>query len=344
MLMIVFGAGASYDSVPSYPASDSQYRNIEQRLPLANQLFENRTAFANILNQYPQCKPIIPYLRHLADGKSVEQIMQRLQAEAPQDPQRYKQLAAIRYYIQHVIRDCEAIWISSVGDITNHITLLDQIRHFHKADEQVCIVTFNYDMLLEKAFQTIGVNISKLPDYINDKDYKLIKAHGSVNWMRQADLSSLSLMDDVNINGRDDLIQNIENLSLRSSYRLIDDIPHSSGREGIYWIPAIAVPIETKTEFECPNEHLRVLQEMIPHVDKILTIGWRATEKHFLKLVADNLGHDVKRLAVAESEASAEATIRNLAQAGIKGEFELSGNGFTNFVVQRQAEKFLQLS
>ena len=49
-------------------------------------------------------------------------------------------------------------------------------------------------------------------------------------------------------------------------------------------VAAIALPVETKNEFEFPEAHLKKLRSVIPEVTRILIIGWRGTEEHFLKL------------------------------------------------------------
>src|ERR1700730_1073691 len=78
MLLVIFGAGASYDSVlplppPSPPTtSQSNYgflSSIERgphedsRPPLANQLFDDRGLFVQVMNEYVACKPLVNLLR-----------------------------------------------------------------------------------------------------------------------------------------------------------------------------------------------------------------------------------------------------------------------------------------
>ena len=58
MLLVVFGPGVSYDSVPHCPSS-GMYRE-EQRPPLADQLFDTREIFAQALATFPRCLPIVP--------------------------------------------------------------------------------------------------------------------------------------------------------------------------------------------------------------------------------------------------------------------------------------------
>src|SRR5205823_9977424 len=58
------------------------------------------------------------------------------------------------------------------------------------------------------------------------------------------------------------------------------------------WLPAIAVPLETKQSYECPPNHLEAMREWLPQVDRILIIGWRAAERHFLLELEGHLRSD----------------------------------------------------
>lgn len=86
MLMVIFGAGASYDSVPHrHPAA---FPNLANRPPLADELFADRPLFTDAMNRFPACEPIIPLLRHRNQGDSVEQVLERLQDQVQAHPER----------------------------------------------------------------------------------------------------------------------------------------------------------------------------------------------------------------------------------------------------------------
>ncbi len=103
MLMVIFGAGASFDSVPHRPPGMS-FHEREYRPPPANELFGDRPQFASAMEQFPKCLALIPHLRKA--GISVEQELEKLQTEAEEDPERHRQLAAIRYYLHFLLWDC----------------------------------------------------------------------------------------------------------------------------------------------------------------------------------------------------------------------------------------------
>src|SRR5271154_7113734 len=90
MLMVIFGAGASYDSSPTYtigmqPPDEADPNNKENRPPLAKDLFENRPLFIRAVDAFPQCRSIVPRFRDpavLAGQKSLEALLQDLEGEA----------------------------------------------------------------------------------------------------------------------------------------------------------------------------------------------------------------------------------------------------------------------
>src|SRR2546423_1007321 len=113
MIMIIFGAGASYDSVPSRPP-DQYRRGIAgqwfSRPQLDNELFLPPGFLAESLRRFPQCKPVVPYLQSIPEGITLEHRLEELQTEGDEDPQRRIQINAIRFYLHDVIRECERNW------------------------------------------------------------------------------------------------------------------------------------------------------------------------------------------------------------------------------------------
>ena len=74
--------------------------------------------------------------------------------------------------------------------------------------------------------------------------------------------------------------------------------------------PAIAIPVENKREFECPVDHLKQLRMFLPHVTKIIIVGWRATETHFLDLLKSDLTKEVQVQAILGGKQDAEVKRR----------------------------------
>ena len=170
----------------------------------------------------------------------------------------------------------------------------------------------------------------------------MIKLHGSVSWAREVDtpienlqtLASAWAVPYV-------LIDRTPDLAISQRYVMPNQCP--IGKSATCALsPAIAIPVETKRSFECPDDHLETLMGLIPSVTKLLMIGWRATEAHFLKLLAENLQGRVRVLAVADGQEGANEAIENLRRAGINGEFTPADGGFSEFVVNGWADAFLR--
>jgi len=337
MLMVVIGAGASYDSIPAL----RQDMGNALRPPLANQLFEPRDVFATTMQQVGRILPIVPLLQNLPNGRTVEQVLEQLQAEADDYPERRQQFAAVRYYLHVMLWICVAHWNRLAKGVTNYKALLDQIERWRKPDDQVCLVTFNYDTMLEEALPVVGVQIGDLPDYISNDKYKLLKLHGSVNWGRSVDTAILGIENLGAWEIANWLIDNVRSLKISNTFRMVLQHPMSK-LHNVALFPAIAIPVQSKLQFECPTEHLTALQEFIPKTTKLLMIGWSATESHFLKLLAERITHKLKVMAVSGKLDLAKQSVANLTSAGIDVDAIESSYGFTEFIVNREGDDFLR--
>jgi len=323
VLLVIFGAGASYDSVPHLPPPANptdaiQHRadlGREDRPPLANQLFENRPEFVRAMEQFKACLPLIPQLRK--PGIAVEQELARVQEQAEVFPTVHRELAAIRYYLHLALWQCQRRWHNRHQGITNYATLLREIERWRfKSKEQVCYVTFNYDTMLEEAmWPVLGFEIRDLSGYTSLENYSLIKLHGSVNWGRE--------LDGIGNPGNYDcprLIAEAADLKMSGRYRLVGG-NYPMLRDGLLLVtPALAIPVDKKDEFSCPDTHVKALAELLPNVTKTLVIGWRATETKFLQMLNSRLtglGKPIDVMIVSDGVNGAGETFRNLMQAGL---------------------------
>ena len=336
MLMVVFGAGASYDSIPSLPS----HHNLHFRPPLANQLFENRDNFAAVVKRFPKCQPIIPLLRHLPPDLSLEQKLEELQNEAAAYPERHRQLAAIRYYLHFMLWECDRGWFEQSRGVTNYKTLFDELERWRsQRKERVCVVTFNYDRLLEWSLPDVGVTITTIADYVSGDCYKVFKLHGSVDWAR-AVRTPIDVREGNVWHTAKTMIDRAPDLDITNTFYRVEDYPIGVvGDQAVF--PAIAIPVETKRNFECPPDHLEALRACIPEIDRLLLIGWRATEYHFLDLLIKHLQREIVGLVVTESPSSGEEIIQRLTKHGIRGRVTPCSSGFTGFVLGRHVREFL---
>ncbi len=345
MLLVIFGAGASYDSVPSRPPNNEMFIRpyLPYRPPLADELFGSGNQYLTASNSYPRVKPIIPRLQRLPEGRTVEAELERLQEEADDDPERLRQLAAIRYYLHYLITDFTRHWENEEvprGD--NYRTLLDDIRRWRKGGQRVCLVTFNYDTLLESALYTFGHEIRDLPHYIAPTDFKVIKLHGSTNWAREVD-TPIEVPTPTWNQVSNRIIELAPELKVSSRYRLVGTDEWPVGKAGsIVLFPALAIPLETKRDFECPQEHLDALQACLPQVTELLVIGWRAADRPFLQLLRENVPPHPRVMVVAGGQLGGEQVIQKLREVIVGGDYAMSNGGFTEFVLRREVEGLLR--
>jgi len=339
--MVVFGAGASYDSAPH------RRGNYEFRLPLANQLFADRLRFSLWIQRFPRCNAVIPYLRQTS-GSSVESELERLRFEAQTNPSRIKQLAAVQFYLQSMLWECETLWErEEARGVTNYKTLLDQIESWRReVKEEICPVTFNYDTMLEDALPVVDITIHDLPDYVSSDYYKVAKLHGSTNWAHRVNAEVKDIRNRNAIDVANELIERRADLNVLQDFLIIQSPlgdPNRPLPSEVPWFPALAIPVENKQDYECPEAHREELRNCIPDVTGILLIGWRATEKTFLQLLKDNLRGRVQMMAVNGSEASSKETMGRLVQEGIRGILHTTKSGLSDFVTHREVDDFLRL-
>jgi hypothetical protein len=337
MIMVIFGAGASYDSAPSYRPKSNP--NLAARPPLAAELFQPR--FTTWVDRFPKCKAIVHYLQSISEGNTVEHELEKLQGEENTDRERRRQLASIRHYLQAVIWDCEYQWEGFTKAGTNYIILLDQLRRVREND-QVLLVTFNYDRLIEKALPSVGLSIGELHEYVQSDAFKLFKLHGSVNWAREIDNHVVDIRERNLWEVAYELINVAPDLNISHRFRIVDSVPIGKV-DDIPLCPAIALPVETKSNFECPSDHLNCLCEHLGKVTKVVTIGWAAQEQHFLELLKKHLTEDISIYAVAAGKQDAEGVLQRIKAAGIcVKDAEAAEGGFTQCTVKREFERFLR--
>jgi hypothetical protein len=159
MLMVVFGAGASYDSSSDFPPPPRTRMNSPDawRPPLANSLFSNpQRAFSYIVKEYPKLTHVLPYLRERSGNRSVEEILEHLRDEAKDYPERLREIASIQYYLRDLLFEVTAKWLDAIDRVTNYAVLIGELLRLNTSDEPICLVTFNYDLLLDSAARVAG--------------------------------------------------------------------------------------------------------------------------------------------------------------------------------------------
>lgn len=342
MLMVIFGAGASYDSAQAFPV-DGPHAG-PWRPPLANDLFRDRDeAFGGIIRKYSKLTRILPYLREPTSHGSVEQTLESLQTQGRDYPERQRELAAVKFYLSDLLMEVTVRWDDRTNGVTNYAPLVDEILRLDKSGKEICLVTFNYDLLLERALVSFrDFKMNGPEDFLSSHPrLKIFKLHGSVNWSRTVGTAGELYLPNQIIEQAD---------SLQPSDRFVDANAaraHDVRRPYGSVFPALAIPVQTKTEnhFECPTTHREYLARMLPDIRKILIIGWQAREAHFLQMLRSNL-RALERLMVvgrdhSDSVMVARYFLEQIGKARIPRE-HYGKKGFTQFIVNQEGEEFLR--
>lgn len=120
--------------------------------------------------------------------------------------------------------------------------------------------------------------------------------------------------------------------------------PHEMHNFGRPIFPAIAIPVQTKTEdhFECPMVLRSYLRERLTEITKVLIIGWQAREAHFLEMLRFNMPRLTHLMVVAANDADAQEILRYFeGEIRLNVPYEWTGQGgFTNFIVNQEGSDF----
>jgi len=287
MLMVIFGAGASYDSALQVPGDQ---RDVDG-LPLTKGLFDARPWFDAAAKQYGTCKPLVGPLRDLAArGESLllEDELAKIAASSEGNPETLRQLLALRFYVRQAIADQTDHWLDVTGGFTNYGRLLRRVGDWRAAtNEQVVLVTFNYDLMLDSALaeqMALGLVFRQPADYVARDDWKLCKLHGSTDWSRTVRIHDPRW----DVDWATAVIAAADQLELGqgevSRTPIVPEHRVAHGASVIdVTIPALALPVSGKSTFETHPSHVQAFDAAVPQVDRLLIIGWRGMEDHVLE-------------------------------------------------------------
>jgi hypothetical protein len=329
------------------------------RPPLAKDLFSDRGNFGKVLLEFKEATPLVMELERrlkTPEGPTLEQELERFQEEGETTyPPRLEQLTAVRFYLQRILWECSTHWQEERYGKNNYVELLHRLDVWgHTQNERVAIVTFNYDTLVDDAFSSVFRRPLNNVDNFMDEKASLFKVHGSVNWGRR--VSGLSTPGRFSIKPVDDavglakanrirhmLIRETRSLTIGDEFEVLDEhlTPITPAGEPLF--PALAIPFATKRAFECPPGHLKALEALLPEVNRVLVIGWRGNEQHFLKLLDQVRGKAPRILIVGRKTTGVAETSHHLESVGFAPDnIHSHEDGFSNFLEDDSLEEFLR--
>lgn len=303
VLLAVFGAGASHGCLPldfgpevriAAPRPGLNTEFLGRVLPpLTQDLVQPNEFSATLLGKYEAALPVVDAVRAAltAEGAasptvSLERALADYQSLAAKDPQVERHLAAFRFYLRDLLWVCSDYMTSpSLGSgTTNHLTLIRKLHTWAAGSgAHVCLTSFNYDTVLETACRRVwDLDERSLDQYVTYTPMSVLKPHGSVlwQWPLQADRVRGTLHDAAlhSIRAAIDASADINRLHC-VSYQT--DTTHTSART--LTIPALALPMDGKSELIWPPEQQAHFDGVQGRVSKLLVVGWRAAEGHFLE-------------------------------------------------------------
>lgn len=335
MLMVVFGAGASWDSA-NFDPTDPE--TMDWRPPMGRDLFADRKYFGPLVDRFELVRPLVHRFRGAMDSVTLESELETIQARSEGRELTRRRLLALRYYLQALIAGTCQEWSNRLHGNTNYVRLVEEIDDnwtYERRGGRVALVTFNYDLLLDGALGQIGVTVGPdLPTYVQGQ-YLLFKPHGSVNW--------LHYVEGLNRSAHPYYIQVIPGLA-NGTLHAADSFGFEPGRLDWEWydppgIPALSIPIAKKTVFEMPTEHRAALEEAIPQVTHLLVIGWRGNEQHFVELLR---GLNRERLASLVVSGSQSSAVEVATRLGLSTDAPaIFDGGFSDLFRGQQLREFL---
>ena len=285
MLMIIFGAGASYGSRRK---PEMLQLGEPQRPPLTNELLLDK--FGRFADSYPSSRPAIVALRRALSeysDKPIEAAIGELYQAAAGDRERAMHLLALRFYLCDLVETVSNDWWKHFHGFTHYTELLDRIGTWRrKTGEPVLLVTFNYDTLLDRTAedQAGDWKLSDFTSYIKRDDWQLYKLHGSVGWSRVLTTTKGFIQQSPN-----EVVALSEGADFDKGELRPQPWARAAQGEIGAAVPGIAIPTTLKQTFQCPQEHVSKFNEAVKSIDRLLTIGWRGAEPHVLELLAQNI-------------------------------------------------------
>lgn len=292
MKLVILGAGASFDSVYDFFDEKSI---MPWRPPLANELFDTRREFRNIIQNYPGGDFYLSQLNAIDD---IEEYFQSQWHFLKNN--RAVDLAAsflnLNYCLSSLMYQVSNNY-KNVGLSNYDILIKKAYEYAISKKEDVMFVSFNYDTLLENSLNKLYFGDGRkfdIADYIKFP-VKIIKPHGSCNWVKRFDrkfavpgslsvsrylFQSKTSLREITQNLEDEILC-VENPVVEKYFGEINQIWNC--------FPQILIPLKDKDDFILPKTHLEYLQNNIDKTSEILIIGWKGTEAKFQHLLKTSI-------------------------------------------------------
>jgi len=340
------------------------------RPPLTKELFEpkvmgpdkglfndRRRNVEESLSHYPRARSLRGDIAlRLSDSegdRAAETLEQVLMSFRDGSRNRFRRFQQVPFFLRELLGEVSAKFIKNgVNSGENFDVLLDNLL---EAFDEVLFVTLNYDLFLEKAIETVANSVPGAREalgmgwYIQDPHWKLVKLHGSVDWVRAFTPPASILGDLPSDNVRGTALEVLDKL-------FIDEVDLGEIELVLKWdrwrngakflYPAIAVPVDDARQSSiCPREHEQAAEQFLTDCENYLFLGTRGKDNDLVQLLSKSGACRVVGI-VAQGEEDCKETQSNLQEAldFSSGPQIYYSSGFTGFVRDGGLADFLEAS
>jgi hypothetical protein len=197
-LLLVFGAGASKDSISVVPEGKLR---LQYRPPVTDELLASQPHLQEFMLGRGAAKSlvasVVPKLA-TRNGLAFEEVLTQEYERARTNAVLRRAFTSLRFYLRDLFKACTVEWPRQVGGVTNYEWLVRSVESWRSGvDGYVLWVTFNYDGLLDQALEDVyrhpfgdgGAGDPQLAGYTSHPNWALIKLHGSYDWRRETPIS-----------------------------------------------------------------------------------------------------------------------------------------------------------
>lgn len=374
VLLVVIGAGASFDSIPTWqlggegnpllePAHLARRPFRDTKPPLTQDLAKAGPLVNWALDRWPQARPAVAHLRQVlgdsgwldADSQvvSLEAALGAFQSDGVIVPENLRSLLGFRFFLRDLIWASTDYTMSSqlTGGVTNYTSLLQHLALWAgSGDRAVVIVSFNYDLLLERAMESMwGFDPTHLESYLAHDRIHLLKPHGSLQWEWLLAGHRGYLRAPPTVHGAAAIDQALVHGEDTSSLQTRTMATYETDREvhSQLAVPAMALPLDGKSSFCWPEEQRARFESLQGTVTRMVTIGWRGIEEHFTPLLRPLVKEWARVLVVtggAEGDAEGQEVIGRLRRhtdVSARGSWSFDPRGFTEFLLAGSLNELL---
>lgn len=333
--LIIFGAGASYDY--STVAGD---RKIS---PLTNNLVDQKFINLDLLKKFPGVNSLLTELLDDVRNKrkSFEQALTDLEKGLDKNSPMRKSIVALSFYLKSLFKNVSENILDDemalMHQINNYGAIVNKIEHY--CDGKACVVTFNYDSLFEQMVN--GNSFIDINDYVN-RDIKVIKPHGSHDWVYLITRRQSGYIFQEDQSTFDWATQYPDRLELTKNIHPYHEKQAREFRDS-YQVPAIAIPLVGKEAYICPPFHVKRITEILPDVDRVLIVGWKAADPLLLELLKEHLPKYVPIVVVSKDKEEAKSvihTIRDILSDWPMETFSPASTNFSGFMSSQECIDF----